>query len=220
MKVIIVGGGKTGSHVAAMLLKSGCAVKIIDYREEVLEKLHLELPADTIVHGSGTDPNILEACGIGGADVVAAVTGNDESNLVVSTMAKFVFGVPRVIARVNNPKNAWLFGTEMGVDAALNEADLMSRLIVEEMALKKIFNLLELNRNDYSIIQTVADAQSAAVGRPVREFDIPGNLLLIAVFRGNDVIIPHGATVIQAEDQILAFGNSDSHATLSALFSA
>ncbi len=112
VKAIIIGGGQMGSYIAGLLLKNGCAVKIIDNRDKVVERLRVELPDNTIVVGSGTDPSLLESCGIADADVVAAVTGSDETNLVASTIAKFEFNVPRVIARVNNPKNTWLFGRE------------------------------------------------------------------------------------------------------------
>ena len=106
MKVIIIGGGQVGAYIAKLLLNDNCSVKVIENREIVVEKLKKILPLDTIVLGSGTDPNILESCGIAEADVVATVTGADETNLVASTIAKFEFDVPRVIARVNNPQNA------------------------------------------------------------------------------------------------------------------
>jgi trk system potassium uptake protein TrkA len=132
MKVIIVGGGKVGTSLALLLLEKGYAVKVIEAEKERISRLQQDLPADVVALGNGTDPVVLEAAGILGVDVVAATTGQDETNLVVTNLARFVFNVPRVVARVNNPKNAWMFTPVMGVDVAVNQADLMASLIAKE----------------------------------------------------------------------------------------
>jgi trk system potassium uptake protein TrkA len=136
MKVIIVGGGKVGTSLALLLLEKGYAVKVIEAERERISRLQQDLPADVVALGNGTDPVVLEATGILGVDVVAATTGQDETNLVVTNLARFVFNVPRVVARVNNPKNVWMFTPVMGVDVAVNQADLMARLIAKESATK------------------------------------------------------------------------------------
>jgi trk system potassium uptake protein TrkA len=132
MKVIIVGGGKVGTSLALLLLEKGHAVKVIETAREKISRLQQDLPANVVALGNGTDPVVLEATGILGVDVVAATTGQDETNLVVTSLARFVFNVPRVVARVNNPKNAWMFTPVMGVDVAVNQADLMASLIAKE----------------------------------------------------------------------------------------
>jgi trk system potassium uptake protein TrkA len=132
MKVIIVGGGKVGTSLALLLLKKGYNVKVIEAVREKISRLQQDLPADVVALGNGTDPVVLEAAGILGVNVVAATTGQDETNLVVTNLARFAFNVPRVVARVNNPKNAWMFTPMMGVDVAVNQADLMARLIAKE----------------------------------------------------------------------------------------
>jgi trk system potassium uptake protein TrkA len=132
MKVIIVGGGKVGTSLALLLLEKGYTVKVIEAERERISRLQQDLPADVVALGNGTDPVVLEATGILGVDVVAATTGQDETNLVVTSLARFVFNVPRTVARVNNPKNAWMFTSVMGVDVAVNQADLMARLIAKE----------------------------------------------------------------------------------------
>ena len=136
--VIIVGGGKVGSHLAGLLLNEGHAVKVIDHRPEVLERLREELPGEAVIAGDGSSPSVLEAAGVQRANVLAAVTAEDEANLVITSLARFEFNVPRVIARVNDPRNAWMFNTEMGVDVALNQADIFAKLIAEEMSLREI----------------------------------------------------------------------------------
>jgi trk system potassium uptake protein TrkA len=135
MFVIVVGGGKTGAHLAGLLVAGGHRVRLIEDRPQIVEKLGRELPAGVVLPGDGADPEVLERAGVRTADVVAAVTGDDEDNLVVATLARSEFAVRRVVARVNDPRNAWLFTPELGVDAAVNQADLMAKLIAEEMSL-------------------------------------------------------------------------------------
>ena len=134
VKVIIVGGGKVGTSLALLLLEKGYAVKVIEAEKERIPRLQQDLPANAVVLGNGTDPVVLEAAGILGVNVVAATTGQDETNLVVTNLARFVFNIARVVARVNNPKNAWMFTPVMGVDVAVNQADLMASLIAKESA--------------------------------------------------------------------------------------
>lgn len=218
MKVIIIGGGQVGAYIANLLLKNDCDVKVIENNETNFAKLKKYVPEANIVLGNGTDPNVLEACGIAEADVVAAVTGADETNLVASTISKFEFSVPRVIARVNNPNNAWLFNFEMGVDVGLNQADLMAHLVVEEMPLKNLLTLMEINGGNYSIVQVEVSKDSDTVNKHIKDLDIPENAVLIAVHRGKEVIIPRGNTSIKAGDNILAFSNVETKAYINKLF--
>jgi len=218
MNVIIVGGGQVGTYIANILLKNNCSVKVIENRNSAYEKLKTDIPLENIVLGNGSDPNVLEAAGIGKADVVAAVTGADDTNLVVSTIAKFEFGVSRVIARVNNPKNAWLFHLGMGVDVGLNQADLMAHLVVEEIDLTNMLTLMKLKRGNYSIVQVKADSQSGIINQPVKDLRMPENAVLIAIYRGNDVLIPHGSTVILGDDEVLAFADEDAQVVINKLF--
>lgn len=218
MKAIIIGGGRVGAYLANLLISNNYSVKVIENRENVLNRLKKVLPDESIVFGSGTEPNVLEECGISGADVVAAVTGADETNLVASTIAKFEFGVPRVIARVNNPQNAWLFTPGMGVDVGLNQADLMAHLVLEEIDLKNMLTLLKISHGQYSIVQIKVSEGSGAANRLVRDLDIPGNSVLISIRRGGEVIIPKGDTVINSGDSILAFSDNSSESSLNKLF--
>jgi trk system potassium uptake protein TrkA len=218
MKVIIIGGGNVGAYIAKLLLDNNCSVRVIENRENVLAKLVKEVPEDIVVYGSGTDPNVLEACGIRETDVVVAVTGADETNLVASTIVKFEFQVPRVIARVNNPQNAWLFNSSMGVDVGINQADLMAHLVVEEMDVKNVLTLMKLNRGDYSIVEVKVDDESEAVNKALKDLVIPANVVLISIFRGKDVIIPRGDTVFNSGDIILALADKEAQISINKLF--
>jgi trk system potassium uptake protein TrkA len=186
------------------LLSAGHQVRLIESREEEIARLQRELSKDTVILGSGTDPIVLESAGIRLADVVAAVTGADENNLVVTSLARFEFEVPRTIARVNNPKNAWMFTNEMGVDAALNQADLMGHLIAEEMSLGDMVTLLKLRKGQYSLIEEKVDPEAMAAGKAIRDLPIPQRCVFAALIRKGELIIPRGDTVLQPADEILA----------------
>jgi trk system potassium uptake protein TrkA len=204
MYVIIVGGGKTGSQLAENLLIEGHLVKVIEDRESVLERLRLELPDNSVLAGDGSSPDVLEAAGIAKANVLAAVTGDDEANLVITTLARFEFHVPRVIARVNNPKNAWLFTAEMGVDVALNQADILAHLIAEEMSLGDMMTLLKLRKGEYSVVEEKVHPSSAAVGKKLNELHMPEESVIAAIIRKGRLVIPHGDTELQPADEVLA----------------
>ena len=179
-------------------------MRVIENRDSVLEKLREELPAAMIVAGDGSAPAILEMAGVKEANVLAAVTGEDEANLVISTLARFEFNVPRVIARVNNPKNAWLFTGEMGVDVALNQADILAQLIAEEMSLGDMMTLLKLRKGEYSVVEEKVHPSSVAVGRQLSELSIPNECVVAAIIRKGRLIIPHGDTTLQVADEIVA----------------
>ena len=204
MKVIIVGGGKTGAQLARQLLDENHHVRLIENRLEIVERLRQALPGETVIHGDGSAPNILEAAGIRQANVLAAVTGEDEANLVITTLARFEFGIPRTIARVNNPKNAWLFTPEMGVDVGLNQTDILARLIAEEMSMGDMMTLLKLRRGEYSLVEEKLPLGSKILGMQLRNISFPQTCVIAAVIRKGQVIIPRGDMVFEPGDEVLA----------------
>ena len=210
MFVIVVGGGNTGSYLAKMLLEGGHSICVIEERPPVLEKLLLELPKESIIAGDGSSPLTLENAGGRKANVLAAVTGSDETNLVVTSMGRFEFNVPRVIGRVNNPRNAWLFNHEMGVDVALNQAEILGRLIAEEMSLGDMMTLLKLRRGEFSLIEEKVYPTAAAAGKMIRDLDLPQECTLVAIIRNNTMLIPRGDTVLNPSDEVLALVQSSS----------
>lgn len=204
MKVMIVGGGKVGTYLASLLTREGHWVRLIEVRREEIARLEQELAKEIVVLGSGTDPDVLESAGIRQIDVLAAVTGADEINLVATSLARFEFNVPRTIGRVNNPKNAWMFTPEMGVDAALNQAELVGHLILEEMSLGDMVTLLKLRKGQFSMVEEKVDWGSQAAGKAVRDLELPSHCVLSAVLRKGELIIPRGDTVLEPADEVLA----------------
>ncbi len=213
-RVLIVGGGKTGSALASRLLQAGCEVRVMDNRPPVFARLVEELPQDVAVLSDGTDPMSLEQVGIATMDVVAAVTGKDEANLVVASLAKFEYQVDRVIVRVNNPQNAWLCTPEMGVDAALNQSDLIATMIVEEISVSHMQTLLRLKQGAVSIVEETITPVSKAAGITLAALSLPEDCNLTAILRGGDVIIPNGTTVLQGGDTVVAVVRSELRETL------
>lgn len=204
MKVIIIGGGQVGAYLASLLLERGHEIKIIDVRETRIPVLKRDLPEECVVYGNGAQPRVLEAAGIKEADVVAAVTGSDETNLVVATLSRLEYGVRRVVGRVNNPKNAWLFHGTMGVDAALNQADLMARLVAEEMTMGDMMTLLKLHGGQYSLVERIVDPSSPAAGKTVKDINLPLECVLVAILRGEQLLLPRGDTLVLAGDKVVA----------------
>lgn len=217
MKVIIVGGGQVGAYLASLLIEKGHQITIIESRESRIAALKRDLPENTIVCANGADPKALEAVGISKADVVAAVTGADETNLVIATIARFEYGVRRVIGRVNNPRNAWLFTPQMGVDAKVNQADQLARLVVEEMLVGDMMTLSKLHQGRYSLVEKIIDPSSALNGQTVAAIDFPPQCALVALIRGAQLILPHGDTVLLAGDEIIAVTHEDCREALGRL---
>ncbi|HBR86003.1 MAG TPA: hypothetical protein DEA32_02325 [Firmicutes bacterium] len=218
MKAVIVGGGQVGSYMAELLTKNGCDFRIIESDKKAADKLIERFGQRKVTLGDGASPTILESSGIRDADVVAAVTGRDETNLVISTISKFEFQAPRVISKVNNPANSWLFTIGMGVDAAINQADIIGHMVVEEMSMKSLMTLMKLSRGSYSIIQLTVSERSKTIDMQIKDIKMPESALMIAIYRGESLIIPHGSTTIHPGDKIMFFTSEEIHAQLDDLF--
>jgi trk system potassium uptake protein TrkA len=219
MNVIVVGGGNTGSQLAKFLIDEGHTVRVIDERPIVLEKLAKEIPADCIVNGDGSSPAILEKAGIQNAQVLAAVTGSDETNLVITTLGKFEFNVKRVIARINNSKNAWLFTPEMGVDVSLNQAEILARLTAEEMSLGDMMTMLKIRRGKYSIVEEKIPPSAPVIGLAIKDLSFPNNCVISGIIRHGEIILPRGTTTLEEGDEVLALVDDHAREQLAKLLS-
>lgn len=218
MKVIIVGGGQVGEFIGKILQEQNVDFHIVEQRECVLAKLLRVFPEDKIIIGSGAEPTVLEKAGIRGADTLVAVSGADEVNLVASTIAKFEYMVPRVIARVNNPKNEWLFTEKMGVDAHLNQANILAHIVVDEIDLHNLLTLFKLDNGKNSIVRFTVEAGAPSIGMTLKGLQLPPDTLLIGVRRGDIFHIPNGETAIAEGDHVLAISSQESLDALGKLF--
>jgi len=219
MFVIVVGGGNTGSQLAKFLLDANHKVRVIEERPAVLRKLENEIPRDTILPGDGSSPSVLEKAGIRSAQVLAAVTGSDETNLVVTSLGKFEFNIPRVIARINNSKNAWLFTPDMGVDVSLNQAEILAKLTAEEMSIGDMMTMLKIRRGRYSLVEEKIAPAAPAIGKALIDLALPSNCVISGILRHGEMVMPRGITILEEGDEILALVDDASREQLAKLLS-
>jgi trk system potassium uptake protein TrkA len=218
MFVIIAGAGRTGTQLASFLLSEGYQVRIIEHRAYILSRIHHELPTEVIFQGNPTDPDVLEAAGIKNANVLAACTPSDEDNLAICFQARELFSIGRTIARINNPRNAWLFNEKFHVDVALNQSAVMAKMIEEEMSMGDMITLMKLRHGDYSLVEEKIPVGARAVGVAVKDLPLPPECVIAAIIRQGDLIVPWGATILEAGDEVLAVTNQDGADELAKLF--
>lgn len=219
MQIIIVGGGKIGGYLASELAADGNEVTVVEQRPDMVERLEQMCPACTVVKGSASDPQTLERAGVRMADVTAIVTGDDEVNLVAAMLAKMEFSVPRVIARVNNPSNAWMFTPANGVDVGVNQAELIGRFIMEGMNLRDVYTIMKLGRDEHCIVQATVRAGSRVDGIPLRDISFPEQTIVVAVERNGDLTVPNGSTHLAAGDEAVLFCSKEGRDAIRRLFS-
>jgi trk system potassium uptake protein TrkA len=209
MFVIIAGGGRTGAQLAKSLIAMDHVVKVVEHRAEILARIHKELPTESIVTGNPMDVNILEQADIQHAQVFAATTPNDAENLALCYLVRERFNVNRTIARVNNPRNAWLFNEMFNVDVAVNQADILARLIEEEMSMGDMMTLLKLRRGKYSLVEEKVPTNAKAIGMAIKDLDLPTNCVIAGIIRKGALQIPRGVTTLSEGDELLAITDSE-----------
>ena len=217
MLAVIIGGGRGGSYLARDLQSQGYQVKVVDRRPDVVAKLRQEIGGDVLC-GDGSSPQTLEQVGVAKADLVVALTHNDEDNLVVCRLAKRQFRVPRVIARVNNPLNEWLYTKAWGVDVAISQVHLTSKVIEEEIGLGELITLLKLNRGEAALVELRLPETSPCQGKAIRDLNLPGDTVIVSIIRAGKLIIPRGDTVLETGDEILAVSTVAAEKALKDLF--
>ncbi len=220
MLVIVAGGGRTGAQLARALLRQDHEVHIIDNRKDVLARIHRELPTESIFEGDPIDPSVLERAGIREADVMAACTTSDSTNLVLCYLARTQYQLRRTIARVNNPRDAWMFDSTFHVDVALNQAEILAHLIEEEMSMGDMMTLLKLRRGNYSLVEEKIPEGARAIGVPIREMGLPDHCVIAAIIRKGEVMIPRGSAEFEAGDEVLAITDQDGMKQLAKLLAS
>ncbi|MBN2550349.1 MAG: TrkA family potassium uptake protein [Anaerolineales bacterium] len=220
MFVLIAGGGRTGTQLAYTLLDQQHQVRVIEHRPDILARIHRELPTEVIFEGNATDVEVLDQAGIRQANILAACMAEDEENLIICYLAREKFNIPRTIARINNPRNAWLFDQKFRVDVALNQSALMASLIEEEMSLGDMMTLLKLRRGDYSLVEEKIPVGAIAVDKALKDLGLNESCVIAAIIRQGRVVVPRGSIVLQAGDEVLAITDRSGLEQLQSLFSA
>lgn len=208
MRIIVIGGGMVGRYILDTLRKDH-SVTLVESRAERVADLKEWYPEENIMHGDGCEPYILDATKVAGADVVTAVTGDDEDNLVISYLSKFEYGVPVVFARVNNPKNGWLFTSDWGVDESVSSASIIVQLVQEEVTMGDMVTLLKLQRGNIVVEEVILKEESEVAGKSLSELQLPYQSLVATVLREGKMLIPRGDLKLQAGDKVLFIAAAD-----------
>ena len=208
MRIIVLGGGMVGLHLLASLQEDH-EVIVVEKRQERVKELLEKHPGAEIIHGDACEPKVLDAAKVAGADAVAAVTGDDEDNLVISYLSKFEYGVPLVFSRVNNPKNEWLFTSDWGVDEAICSASIIVHLVQEETTLGEMVTLLKLRRENLAVEEILLEEGSKMAGKTLRELNLPPQTVVATVLRDRRLLIPRGDLALLAGDKVLFISEAD-----------
>ncbi len=203
MLAVIVGGGRGGSYLAQDLQAQGYQVKVVDRRPDVVAKLRQEIEGEVIC-GDGCSPQVLDQVGTSQAALVVAMAHDDEDNLVICRLAKHQFKVPRVITRVNNPRNEWLYTKAWGVDVAISQVHMTAKVIEEEIGLGELVTLLKLNRGEAALVEMRLPEGAPALGKAIRDLSLPTDTVIVSIIRDGKLVIPRGDTNLQAGDEVLA----------------
>lgn len=217
MKVAIAGAGSVGTAIAGELAANDHDVLVLEQDVELVTRRREELPQVTWVAADACEVSSLDAAGMASVDVVVAATGDDEDNLVISLLAKQEFAVPRVIARVNNSKNQWLFTENWGVDVPVSTPQLITSLVEEAVSVGALVRLLQFEGGSAHLVEVTLAEESPAAGVSIAELGIPRDATVVAVVRSDRLVVPRGDTVLQAGDEVLVLVTAEAESTVQAL---
>lgn len=210
MRVVIAGAGNVGVYLAADLSTRRHQVVVIEQLSDVAARGKSEVSGATFIHGDACEPWVLERADVARADVMVAATGDDEDNLVISLLAKQEFAVPRVIARVNHPKNQWMFNESWGVDVAMSPPHILASLIEEATTVGDLVRLFALEHGRVSLVELTLPQGSPVIGKHIYDLRLPHDCTLVAVVRDGHVVIPEPETPLVEGDEILAITTTES----------
>lgn len=200
--IVISGGGKVGSFLAKKLLEKGHAVAVIEKDPAICGSMSTSINA-LIINGDACDLRYQEEAHVERADVFAAVTGDDDDNLVACQLAKVSFDVPRAVARVNNPKNERIFNL-MGIDA-ISSTTIIVELVERETTIGDIITLYTMQKGKLAIVELdIPEEGSDACRQPIKDLGLPRGCVLVSLIRGDEAIVPHGGDILQPGDCVIA----------------
>ncbi len=216
MKVAIAGAGNVGTYIAEDLRAAHHDVLLIDSNMTLVNRLRPSLDVGWFV-GDACEVNSLHAAGVEGADVMVAATGDDEDNLVISLLAKQEFAVPRVVARVNHPKNQWLFNETWGVDVSVSTPHLLTALVEEAVSVGSLVRLLQFEGGQARLVEVTLADGSPAAGHNIATLDVPRDATVVAVVREGHVVVPRGDTIVNVGDEVLVLVTPESEDAVKAV---
>jgi trk system potassium uptake protein TrkA len=201
MYIMIVGGGDLGLSLAKLLMEEGHEVVVVEKDPIRYARISEEL-GESVILGDGAELGTLLDMGANRADVLVAVTGTDQDNLVICQLAKLIYLIPRTIAKVNDPRNEELF-TSVGVDATVSSTKTIASLIEEKIDAGMAIPILAFKEGGVEVFKTELSQDSSLVNRKISKLKLPDECIIIAVLRGNEVLIPRGDTVFREKDEIV-----------------
>jgi trk system potassium uptake protein TrkA len=212
MKVVIAGGGSVGTSIALDLVDRHHDVTLMEQVGDRAERLKSMLPGVSVLHADACEYSSLAAADVRSADVMIAATGDDEDNLVISWLSKQEFGVPRVISRVNNARNEWLFNESWGVDVSVSTPALITSLVDEAVEVGAIIELMTLAHGKMRLIEVTLDANSPAVvnNLTLDELRLPDSLRVVAVVRSEQPLVPSASMHFLESDHVVLMARTDS----------
>ena len=208
MRVAIAGAGSVGTAIAGDLHAAGHEVLLLEQDPDVVTRGRHDLDVTWIV-ADACEVASLDAAGLATVDVVVAATGDDEDNLVVSLLAKQEFAVPRVVARVNHPKNQWLFTESWGVDVSVSTPQLLTALVEEAVSVGSLVRLLRFEGGNAHLVEVTLADDSPADGVSVADLGVPRDATIVAVVRADHLIVPRGDTRLATGDEVLVLITAD-----------
>jgi trk system potassium uptake protein len=209
MRVAIAGAGNVGWFIARELVENGHDVLLLEKVPEVASRLD-KVPGIEVRVADACEVNSLRDAKVDTCDVVVAATGDDEDNLVISLLSKQEFAVPRVIARVNHPKNHWLFNESWGVDLSVSTPHLITALVDEAVSVGRLVRLFQLEGGQVRLVEVTLAEDAPVAGQPIRDLQVPRDATLVAIVRDDHVLFARGDTVLYPGDEVLALVTTES----------
>jgi trk system potassium uptake protein TrkA len=202
---MVAGAGVWGAFIADHLVEQGHEVLVVEQAAETARRMRT-VGDRAVITGDACEPSVLDRIGLDTVETVVAATGDDEDNLVVSLLAKRYYSVPRVVARVNNPKNTWLFTQDWGVDTAVSAPAVLTWLLDSAVGVQDVVTLLRAGRGGrgVALVELTLDEESPAVGSTPSELGLPAGATLVAVVRGDEVLPGGEAGALEGGDEVLA----------------
>jgi trk system potassium uptake protein TrkA len=212
MYLIVAGGGKIGYYLTKTLVNEGYEVLLIEKDRRKVD-IYTERFGNVVMHGDACEASVLDGAGASRANVVIAVTGDDEDNLVISQMAKKKFNVPRAIARINNPKNEEIF-RRLGIDVTVSQTNVIQSLIEQEIPERSFVHLLTLKHADLALVSAHISSDSSVVGEIIAAIPLPAETVIGAILRDGKVLVPSGSTSLLAGDEVFVLARRENEPAL------